>query len=321
MRTLLLLAALPGLALAAASVAPTKDPLDKPLTKYHEQIKAAVARQYSKYEKVTQPRPELKALAKPEESLERLVEVELLGALPAGWLKTLNAKGAEAEQRGQHDGVDKAVPDEFKAYESNYVGNEPSGAPIRTGEEWGKGEVADPESFKAPYEELEKMQKKKKGGPVKGEAYDKAVRATESAFKHRVRGSVAKCLKTLAAAIQPAVKGAKPGPVAPWHSLNSPGIDKAAERYLAERYFKGKWLAGKSGPKNTSGKDETEISRQKETLSTATDKNAEGSTGNGESTKPPSDKGTGSAKPSAAPGTTGTGGGEVKTGSGTGPGY
>jgi hypothetical protein len=212
------------------------------------------------------------------------------------------------------------VPEEYRSWESAYVGEEPTGNPIRTADEWGKGvPPGEPEAIKAPYDELERLQKK--GANAKPDVYGKLAKSTETAFKQRIRGSVAKCLKTLQKAIEPAVAAAKPSGDTPWKALNSPGINKAADHYIAERYFKGKWLAGKSGPKNTSGTADTEIAKQKDSLSTNTDKNAEGSTGDGKVVKPPSEKGTGSAKPDAPPGTTGTGGGAVKTGSGTGPGY
>jgi hypothetical protein len=317
-RTLLLLALVPGLAFAASKDGQT-DPLEKPINKYQEQIKGSVARQYAKYEKVTQPRPEVPPLARPEERLDRLTDIELLGALPSDWIKTLNTKGDEAQQKGTQDGPDKPVPDEFKDHESRYVGEEPSGNALRSAEEWAKGAAeGDPDAVKPPYDELARLQKK--GGDVKADAYQKVAKATESQFKARVRGSVAKALKALKGAVQPlAAKAAKPDPSQPWAALSSPSIDKAAKLYIAERYFKGKWVAGKSGPKNTSGTEATEISKQKDTVAGAGEKNTEGSSGTGEVKGPPSDKGTGTSK-ETKPGPTGTGGSETKTGSGTGPG-
>lgn len=319
-RTLLLLALVPGLAFAAGKDSKS-DPLEKPVNKYKEQLRGSVARQYGKYEKVTQPRPELPALAKPDERLDRLVDAELLGALPADWVKALNAKGEAAQQKGQQDGVDKPSPDELKEFESSYVGEEPTGNPVRTAEEWAKGAPqGDPDAIKPPYDELARLQRK--GVDTKQEAYQKLARTTESQFKARVRGSVAKALKTLQSALKPAVeKAGKPASADPWTALRSASIDKAAQRYVAERYFKGKWLAGKTGAKNTSGNEPTEISKQKDTVAASTEKNTEGSSGTGEVKGPPSDKGTGASKDKAKPGPSGTGGGETKQGSGTGPGY
>lgn len=314
---------LPSMVLAAAP-APIPDPLDKTIQSYQEHTRKDLSKAYNHYEAVTQPRPELPALAMPEETLERLLEVEFLGALPSAWLKTLNAKGDAAQGQGQADGVDKPSPDEYKAWEGANAQVEPSGRPIRGPEEWAGGVQGEPDQYKPPFDDLSKLQK---AGAKPDENYAKAGKAIEAAMASRIKAAMAKNLKSLKSALNPPLtKVMATAPAeAPWKALKSPGIDNAAQRYLAERYFKGKWAAGKSGPKNTMDAGDTAASKQKAALSTGDgDKNSEGSTGDG--SKPQGGgtgdggTGSGSASPGEAPGPHGTGTGKG-SGSGTGPGF
>ena len=315
------LALIPSVVLAAAP-APAPDPLDKTIQGYQEHVKRDLSRAYNHYESVTQPRPELPALAQPEEKLERLLEVEYLGALPTAWIKTLNAKGDAAQSQGQADGVDKASPEEFKAWEGANAQVEPSGHPVRGPDEWAGSVQAEPDSYKPPFEDLAKLQKV---GMKPDEKYAAAAKAIETTMAARIHSAMGKHLKALKAALNPPLaKVIATAPAdEPWKALKSPGIDAAAQRYLAERYFKGKWAAGKSGPKNTSDAHDTAASKQKAALSTGDgDKNSEGSTGDG--SKPvggTGDGGTGngSASPGATPGPNGTGTGKG-SGAGTGSG-
>lgn len=306
----------------AGTPPPVPDPLDKIVQSYQEHVKKDLSKSYNQYQNVTQPRPELPALALPEETLERLLEVEFLGAVPSAWLKVLNAKGESEQARGQADGVDKPSPDEYRAWEGPNAQVEPSGHPVRGPDEWAAGITAEPDAYKPPFEELAKLQKK---GAKVDESYAKAGKAVETAMQARVRASMSKHLKALKATLNPILTKVMPGSPAdaPWKSLKSPGVDTAAQRYLAERYFKGKWAAGKAGPKNTMDPGDTAASKQKASLSTGDgDKNSEGSTGDGTAAGGTGDggTGTGSASPGMPPGPHGTGTGKG-TGSGTGPGF
>ena len=308
----------------AASPAPAPDPLDKTIQSYQEHIKKDLSKAYNHYEAVTQPRPELPSLARPDETLERLVEYEYLGALPHAWIKTLNAKGESAQAQGQADGTEKPSPDDFKGWEATYAAVEPTGNAIKPPEEWAGAITAEPDSFKPAFEDLAKLQKK--GPALDLEAYAKVAKPIEAQMQSKVHAAVAKALKALKAALNAPLQKvmASAYPATPWKSLKSPSLDAAANRYLAERYYKGRWTAGKSGPKNTNSTEDTAASKQKAQL-TGTgngDKNTEGSTGDGVAKGAPGEGGTGngSASPGAAPSGTGTGNGKG-SGSGTGPGF
>ena len=329
----LVLMVFPSLVLAAASPSPSAspaaapDPMEPFVNAYQQNIRKDLGRAYTSYEAVTQPRPELPPLARPEESLERLSDIEFLGALPTAWVKTLNAKGDAAQQQGQADGVDKPAPDEYKQWEGSYSALEPSGRGVREPDQWAGGVAGEPDQYRPAFTELEKQQKK--GQSIDQAKYATAAKQIEAEMASKVKAAASRALKQLKSALNPPLAKvmATADPSTPWTSLKSALFDTAAKQYLAERYSKGRWAAGAKGPKNTMGTEETEASKQKSSIGGG-EKNSEGSTGDGTVVKPPSGEGTGTGtgSGSAAPGEpppgggTGTGNGGPATGGGAGGG-
>ncbi|MBI4860178.1 MAG: hypothetical protein HY815_07920 [Candidatus Riflebacteria bacterium] len=305
----------PVLALAAGpSPSPAiVDPLAAPLDTFVKTLRKELGPAYRAYESAIQPAKNLPTLAPPEVSLERMLEVDALSALPESWVKTLNALGDRARSRGEAEAANPEIPAEYRPFEASYAAEEPAAAPLKRAEELATGLPSGaPADLKALVDGMRKLAPEIKN-PKKLEEYGRLAKQVEQTLKHRCRAALVGALAPLKSSVQALAGPAqKVDPSSPWTSLGSQELDRRAVRWLAECYFKGRWKGAAGGPKSTgSGTSPAVVTGQGTGAGNATAPGGTG-TGAGEGVNPPSSTGTGSgtASPDAAKGPPGSGTGD-----------
>lgn len=241
---LTLILATPALA-QEPPASPAADPLATPLDTYKTAVESKLASAYRSYIENRTAEGDDHALKEPTQPIERYSEIHALRAFPKEWVKVLNDEG---DRLFNLAATEEPPPESVKKYEQEHMHQEPSGEPLAAFEQAPpipEGWDQQPD-YMPPFADLAPLREQRKTPEGLAKYKEKAAEVEQKLTTRAETAAMAALgdLKTAIDAHRGTLSG-EPDAATPWKSLGSPRVDTLADRFLAERYYKGKYAANK----------------------------------------------------------------------------